>query len=98
MGTYLLKKYERQFYRSCPNEPLVVKLLNVNFIRLPDIVLLLTSMASIIDIVRKTKSHEKQHSRKYGSIAGLGGIETNPSADIIALDVGVGTMRLLGAS
>jgi hypothetical protein len=62
------------------------------------IVLLLINMASSIDIVLKNKSHEKQHSRKYGSIVGLGGIETKPSADIIAPNVGVTTMCLLGAS
>jgi hypothetical protein len=55
-------------------------------------------MASIIDIVCKTKSHKKQHSRKYDSIVGLGGIATNPSADIIAPDMGVTTIQLLGAS
>jgi hypothetical protein len=60
--------------------------------------LLLTNMASIIDIVHKTKSHGKQHSRKYESIVGLGGIETKPSADIIAPNVRVTTMRLLGVS
>ncbi len=60
--------------------------------------LLLTNMVSIINIVRKTKSCKKQHSRKYGSIVGLGGIETKPSTDIIAPNVGVMTMRLLGVS
>jgi hypothetical protein len=55
-------------------------------------------MASIIDIVRKTKSHNKQHSRKYDSIVGVRGIETKPSADIIAPDVGVTKIRLLGVS
>ncbi len=62
------------------------------------ILLLLTNMASIIDIVCKTKSHKKQHSRKYGGIVDLRGIETKPSADIIAPNVGVTTMHLLGAS
>ncbi len=62
------------------------------------IMFLLTNMASIIDIVHKTKHHEKQHSRKYGSIVGSGGIETKPNADIIAPNAGVTTMRLLGAS
>jgi hypothetical protein len=60
------------------------------------IVLLLTNMASIINIVHTTKSDKKQHSRKYGSIVGLGGIETKPSTDITAPKVGVTTMRLLG--
>jgi hypothetical protein len=55
-------------------------------------------MASIINIVRKTKSHEKQHFRKYGSIVGLGGIDTKPSTDIISPNVGVTTMCLLGVS
>ncbi len=62
------------------------------------ILLLLTNTASIIDIEGKTKSHEKQHSRKYGSIVGLGGIETKPSAVIITPNVGVMTMCLLGVS
>ncbi len=62
------------------------------------IVLLLTNMASIIYTVRETKSHKKQNSRKYGSIVGLGGIETKPSADIIARNKGVTTIHLLGAS
>ena len=53
------------------------------------IVLLLTNTASIINIVRKTKSHEKQHSIKFGSIVGLEGIGTKPSTDIIAPNVGV---------
>jgi glutamate 5-kinase len=55
-------------------------------------------MASIIYTVRETKSHKKQNSRKYGSIVGLGGIETKPSADIIARNKGVTTIHLLGAS
>jgi hypothetical protein len=62
------------------------------------IVLLLTNMASIINILRKTKSHKRQHSGKYGSIVGLGGIKKKPSADIITPNVGVIMMRLLGAS
>ncbi len=49
--------------------------------------LLLTNIASIIDTVCVTKSHKKQHSRKYGSIVGLRGIETKSNAVIIAPNV-----------